>query len=148
MIYQGVNTNPNWVLYRRERYETQNRRFASRKFALADPVPNSENTKQPIPPSTAIMTEVRMYMNPAVNTSTDVFLLWHTHPLTDGFGTHEEVKLIGVFSSEEKAQEAIEQLRNKEGFRDYPPQCFLIDRTGLDQTSWTDGFYIARWTEP
>ena len=30
----------------------------------------------------------------------DVFLLWHTHDLTDDCGTHEEVKLIGVFSSE------------------------------------------------
>ena len=35
----------------------------------------------------------------------DVFLLWHTHDLTDDFGTHEEVKLIGVFPSEEKASE-------------------------------------------
>lgn len=26
----------------------------------------------------------------------DVFLLWHTHDLTDNCGTHEEVKLIGV----------------------------------------------------
>ena len=36
----------------------------------------------------------------------DVFLLWHTHDLTDDCGTHEEVKLIGVFSSEKKASEA------------------------------------------
>lgn len=38
----------------------------------------------------------------------DVFLLWHTHDLTDDCGTHEEVKLIGVFSSEKKASEAME----------------------------------------
>lgn len=78
----------------------------------------------------------------------DVFLLWHTHPLTDDFGTHEEVKLIGVFSSEAKAREAMELLQDKEGFRDYLPQCFMIDRARLDETGWADGFYIARWTEP
>ena len=78
----------------------------------------------------------------------NVFLLWHTHALTDDFGTHEEVKLIGVFSSKAKACEAVELLKHKEGFRDYPPQCFMIDRTKLDQTSWADGFYVAHWTEP
>ena len=30
-----------------------------------------------------------------------VYLLWHTHELTDDFGTHDEEKLIGVFSSAE-----------------------------------------------
>lgn len=34
-----------------------------------------------------------------------VYLLWHIHELTDGFGTNEEDKLIGVFSSNEKATE-------------------------------------------
>lgn len=43
---------------------------------------------------------------------TDIFLLWHTHNLTDDFGTHEEIKLIGVFSSEAKASEAIELVKD------------------------------------
>lgn len=77
----------------------------------------------------------------------DVFLLWHTHDLTDDFGTHEEVKLIGVFSSEAKAKEAIEQLKDKEGFRRYPPNCFEIDKAKVDHPGWTDGFFIARWAE-
>ncbi len=78
---------------------------------------------------------------------TYVFLLWHNHDLTDDFGTHEEIKLIGVFSSEAKAQETIERLKDKEGFRDYPLSCFEIAKTKIDQTSWADGFFIARWTE-
>ncbi len=77
----------------------------------------------------------------------DIFLLWHTHDLTDGFGTHEEEKLIGVFSSEEKAREAIEQLKTKEGFRDFPLSCFEIDRSKLDRVSWSGGFSTVRWTE-
>ena len=78
---------------------------------------------------------------------TDVFLLWHTHDLNDDFGTHEETKLIGVFSSEKKASEAIEQLKCKEGFRDFPVSCFEISRMKIDQTNWADGFFVARWTE-
>lgn len=77
----------------------------------------------------------------------DVFLLWHSHDLADDFGTHEEVKLIGVFSSRAKAAEVREQLQEKEGFRDFPASCFTIDRTRVDQASWTEGFFIARWRE-
>ena len=78
---------------------------------------------------------------------TDVFLLWHTHDLTDDCGTHEEVKLIGVFSSEEKAKKAMEQLKDKEGFRDFPISCFEIAKTKIDRPSWIDGFSLVHWTE-
>ena len=78
---------------------------------------------------------------------TNVFLLWHTHNLTDDCGTREEVKLIGVFSSAEKANEALEQLKNKEGFRDFPISCFEIAKTKIDQTSWIDGFFTAHYPE-
>lgn len=77
----------------------------------------------------------------------DVFLLWHTHDLTDDCGTHEEVKLIGVFSSEKKASEALEQLKDKEGFRDFPVSCFETAGMKVDQSSWADGFFTAHWTE-
>ncbi len=77
----------------------------------------------------------------------DVFLLWHTHDLTDDCGTHEEVKLIGVFSSEEKASEAMEQLKDKEGFRDFPISCFEIAKMKIDRTSWVDGFFAAHYPE-
>lgn len=77
----------------------------------------------------------------------DVFLLWHTHDLTDDDGTHEEVKLIGVFSSEEKANEAIDLLKDKEGFRDYPSDNFEIHKNTVDRPGWTDGFCTARWME-
>lgn len=77
----------------------------------------------------------------------DVFLLWHTHDLTDDCGTHEEVKLIGVFSSEKKAKDTIVQLKDKEGFRDFPMNCFEIDKMKVDQSSWSDGFFTAHWTE-
>ncbi len=77
----------------------------------------------------------------------DIFLLWHTHDLTDSYGIHKEVKLIGVFSSEEKANEAIGQVKDQEGFRDFPISCFQIDKSKIDQPSWADGFSTIHWTE-
>ena len=77
----------------------------------------------------------------------DVFLLWHTHDLTDDYGTHEEGKLIGVFSSEGKANETVEALKGKEGFREFPLSCFEIHRTKIDQLSWADGFSVVHWIE-
>ena len=76
-----------------------------------------------------------------------VYLLWHTHELTDGFGTHEEEKLIGVFSTNEKASDTIEMLKNLEGFQDYSLNNFIIDEIDLDKPYWTEGFSTVRWNE-
>lgn len=86
-------------------------------------------------------------VGPMTVDGTDVFLLWHIHDLEDDFGTHEEEKLIGVFSSEGKAEEAIELLKGKEGFRDLPVTCFEIHKMRVDRTGWTDGFCTVRWRE-
>lgn len=73
-----------------------------------------------------------------------VYLLWHTHEISDDFGIHDEEKLIGVFSSTEKVDDTIEKLKNLEGFRDYPLDCFIIDEYELDKpTNWTEGFFTA-----
>lgn len=69
-----------------------------------------------------------------------VYLLWHTHELTDDLGTYEEEKLIGVFSSDKKATDTIEALKKLEGFRDYPISDFIIDEMEVDEPSWTEGF--------
>ena len=77
----------------------------------------------------------------------DVFMLWHVYELRDDFGIHDEEKLIGVFSSEANAQEAIEQLKDKEGFRVLPLCCFEIHKTKVDRIGWEDGFATVRWKE-
>ena len=77
----------------------------------------------------------------------DVFMLWHVYELRDDFGIHDEEKLIGVFSSEANAQEAIEHLKDKEGFRDLPLCCFEIHKTKVDRIGWEDGFAAVRWKE-
>ena len=51
----------------------------------------------------------------------------------------EHVKLIGVYSSEAAAKAAIQRLRLKPGFSDYP-EGFTIDAYEFDKDHWTEGF--------
>ena len=67
---------------------------------------------------------------------TKVYLLHHVHEFDDG---HEDVKLIGVFRTFEKAQETMEGHKKLEGFRDYI-EGFSIDECTLDRVGWTEGF--------
>ena len=76
-----------------------------------------------------------------------VYLLWHVHELTDDFGTHEDEKLIGVFSSESKANETIQHFKNLEGFRDCSLDCFIIDEYEVDEPNWTEGFITVHSNE-
>jgi len=65
-----------------------------------------------------------------------VFIVHHVRQLPDG---HDEVKLIGVYASPTRAQDAIDRTRSLEGFRDYP-DGFTVDRYVVDQDHWQDGF--------
>lgn len=71
-----------------------------------------------------------------------VFLLWHMRPLGPD-ETHEEGesddKLCGVFSTEEQATAARQQLMTVEGFVDYP-EHFHVDEYEVDQVQWDTGF--------
>jgi hypothetical protein len=58
----------------------------------------------------------------------------------------ERAKLIGVYSEEEEAKHAIERVKDKPGFRDYP-DSFLIDCYELNQDHWQDGFVTLPITE-
>ncbi len=77
-----------------------------------------------------------------------VYLLWHTYELTNDSGTHDEDKLIGVFSSKQKANEAISVLKDKDGFRDHPLSCFMTEKYEVDKISnWSEGFDTVHWYE-
>jgi len=71
-----------------------------------------------------------------------VFLLWHMRPLgpdeTDVEGETND-KLCGVFSTEERATAAREQLATVEGFIDYP-EDFHVDECEVDRVQWDTGF--------
>lgn len=66
----------------------------------------------------------------------------HKHKLID----HIECKEIGIYSSKEKAEKAIEQLKTKNGFKDtvdgfkITKRFTLFKPRFLDNTYWDEGF--------
>lgn len=54
---------------------------------------------------------------------------------------NEDVKIIGVYSTEAKAKSAILSLMKKPGFKAYP-DGFSIDIMAVDKTFWQDGFGV------
>lgn len=73
-----------------------------------------------------------------------VFVLHHSY---DQAKTgEEEAKLIGVYSTREKTQEAIDRLSNQPGFEDFP-DYFSIDEYEIDEDNWTEGF-VTETHEP
>ena len=66
----------------------------------------------------------------------DVFLVQHVHELDED---REDVKLIGVYATEEGAQAAVKRLSIQPGFRD-TTDGFHIDRYRVDEDHWTEGF--------
>lgn len=65
-----------------------------------------------------------------------VYVLQHEYE-TDGGG--DNVKFIGVYSSRERAEAAVERLRDQPGFSSYP-EGFCIDEYKLDRDHWAEGF--------
>ena len=66
----------------------------------------------------------------------EVFIVHHVHTYDDG---EEDVKLIGVYSTRENAEQAKEKAEKLPGFCDVP-EGFSIDRFRLDEDHWTEGY--------
>ncbi len=52
----------------------------------------------------------------------------------------EEIKLLGIFSTRDKAKRAIEMYIDKSGFKKHPLDCFQITKYKIGESYWTDGF--------
>lgn len=68
---------------------------------------------------------------------TFVYFLYHVHD--DVETGRRRNKTGGIFSTEERARQAIDKFNLLPGFRDYP-DCWHIRRRSVDKTSWTEGF--------
>lgn len=74
-----------------------------------------------------------------------VYLLHHIHVIKEG---DEDLKLVGVFSSRERALFAIDELKHESGFKgrstlhsSYSAESgFYISEVALDEMDWKDGF--------
>ena len=65
----------------------------------------------------------------------DGFLLWHVHELPNG---EEDAKLIGVYSTDELANQARQRAATLPGFRDHP-NGFIVDRYTLSSVFYSAG---------
>ena len=69
-----------------------------------------------------------------------VYLLLHIHEVNPG---EEDEKLIGIYTSQEKANEARNRAITWPGFRD-TPDGFLIEKYRLDEDHWTEGYFASQ----
>ncbi|MBV9144312.1 MAG: hypothetical protein JO065_00250 [Acidobacteria bacterium] len=68
-----------------------------------------------------------------------VHLLWFVKEMPEG---HEDIELlIGVYSSEPEARAAVERVKDRRGFADFP-QGFQIHPYQLNRDHWTEGFIV------
>ena len=65
-----------------------------------------------------------------------VFVVQHVHEREDDV---EDVKLIGVYSSREKADAAVARLSRQPGFSD-AADGFHVDEYRVDQDHWAEGY--------
>ena len=78
-----------------------------------------------------------------------LFRLTHIYTL----GDHLEKKFIGIYSSEENAENAIRSIKDKPGFREYSTgfsirkQWYFIMPRLLDRTYWEDGFFSYKYSK-
>ena len=64
-----------------------------------------------------------------------VYLLWHEHEV-EGC---DHTKLLGVFSEERLAQDAMERMKDQPGFRD-EPNGLTIAECIVNRDWWPEGF--------
>ena len=65
-----------------------------------------------------------------------VYVLWHTHDRGDD---DEDVKFIGVFSTEATGQRAVSELLLQPGFC-AAPEGFCLEAYEVDQAHWAQGY--------
>jgi hypothetical protein len=68
-----------------------------------------------------------------------VYLLWHTHELEDG---ESNEKLLGVYSTEEKATRRMASAKKLPGFRE-APAGFEVAPYVVDRDEWAEGFVTS-----
>lgn len=77
-----------------------------------------------------------MEIDPSNQVALFVHLVQHEYENADGL---EDVKIIGVFSSESEAKKAIEISKRLAGFS-RNPDGYTIDKYRLNELHWKEGF--------
>lgn len=70
-----------------------------------------------------------------------LFILIHEYEYKVDYYEELEQKYLGVYLSEEKAQQAAKRYYQLPGFNKYPFNCFYIEEWEMDKDyGWTEGF--------
>jgi len=69
-----------------------------------------------------------------------VYLLQHSYEVVYEGASFDETKVLGIYSTREEAEAAVERYKGITGFNKYPLSCFHIDDYELNQDHWTEGF--------
>ena len=59
----------------------------------------------------------------------------------------DDLKILGIFSTQARADRRIELARSEPGFRD-EPDCFYVSTYELDRHLWLDGFISLEPPDP
>lgn len=69
-----------------------------------------------------------------------IYLLYHLYEYGEN-NENEENKILGIYSSEKEAFEAIERYYKLDGFKKYSKECFGVDEYIVDvDAGWKEGF--------
>ena len=69
-----------------------------------------------------------------------MYLLYHIYEYGDN-KEHENIKMLGIYSSEERALDAVERYYKLDGFKEYPKECFETWEMQVDvDFAWNEGF--------
>jgi len=69
-----------------------------------------------------------------------VYLLQHSYEVGEE-EAFDEVKMLGIYSSKEKAEKMVEKYKNIPGFKNCLTSCFYIGKYEIDKDHWTEGFF-------
>ena len=73
--------------------------------------------------------------------NTDAFFVYSLEHNYEKENGEDETKSLGIYSSDQRAREAIERYYQLPGFNNYPIECFHVGKFKLDlDTGWTEGF--------
>ena len=73
------------------------------------------------------------------NLDNKMYLLYHMYEY--GEDEYEEIKFLGIYSSEQEASNAMERYYKLPGFKEYPKEFFIIDDHVVNEdTYWKEGF--------
>lgn len=74
------------------------------------------------------------------NLDDKMYLLYHYYEYGEN-NENEEIKILGIYNSEQEASKAIERYYKLEGFKKYPKECFVVSEYHVNEdTGWKAGF--------